>query len=258
MHLIFYIHSWVVGHLGWFHALAIENNAAVNIEVHVSFWIMVFSCIIATPCTIRSMDFAIPWTSPGQNTRVGGCSLLQGIFLIQGSKTGLLHCRQILYQLSHQGSPRILEWVTYPFSRGIFLTQELNQGLLHCRWILYQLSYQGIPYVNAYMCNLEKWYRWTYFQGKNGDADAHKGHVDTDGKWQNGVNWEVWIDVYTLPCGKQMASWEPAIKHSKINLVLYDDLGVWDGDGLEGGPRGRGYMYTYNWFTSLYNRNTTL
>ena len=29
---------------------------------------------------------------------------------------GLLHCRQILYQLSHQGSPRILEWVAYLFS----------------------------------------------------------------------------------------------------------------------------------------------
>ena len=31
---------------------------------------------------------------------------------------GLPHCRQILYQLSHKGSPRILEWVAYPFSRG--------------------------------------------------------------------------------------------------------------------------------------------
>ena len=30
--------------------------------------------------------------------------------------------------------------------QGIFLTQELNQGLLHCRQILYQLSYQGSPY----------------------------------------------------------------------------------------------------------------
>ena len=28
------------------------------------------------------------------------------------------HCRQVLYQLSHKGSPRILEWVAYPFSRG--------------------------------------------------------------------------------------------------------------------------------------------
>ena len=34
------------------------------------------------------------------------------------SSPGLPHCRQILYQLSHQGSPRILEWVAYPFSGG--------------------------------------------------------------------------------------------------------------------------------------------
>ena len=43
--------------------------------------------------------------------------------------------RQILYQLSHQGSPRILEWVAYLFSSGD-LTQESNHGFLHCRWIL--------------------------------------------------------------------------------------------------------------------------
>ena len=42
-------------------------------------------------------------------------ALLQGIFLTQGSIPGLSHCRQILHQLSHQGSPRILEWVAYPF-----------------------------------------------------------------------------------------------------------------------------------------------
>ena len=44
-------------------------------------------------------------------------SLLQGIFPIQGSNPGLLHCRWILYQLSHKGSPRTPEWVAYPFSR---------------------------------------------------------------------------------------------------------------------------------------------
>ena len=38
-------------------------------------------------------------------------SLFQGIFPTQGSNAGLPHCRQILYPLSHQGSPRILEWV---------------------------------------------------------------------------------------------------------------------------------------------------
>ena len=59
-----------------------------------------------------------PGNSPGQNTRVGSFSFLQGIFPTQGSNPGLLHCRWILYQLSHKGSPRILEWVAYPFSSG--------------------------------------------------------------------------------------------------------------------------------------------
>ena len=58
------------------------------------------------------------WNSPDQNTGMGSLSLLQGIFPTQGSNPDLLHCRQILYQLSHKGSPRILEWVAYPFSSG--------------------------------------------------------------------------------------------------------------------------------------------
>ena len=56
------------------------------------------------------------WNSPGQNTGVGSLSLLQGSFPTQGLNPGLPHCRQILYQLSHKGSPRIMEWVAYPFS----------------------------------------------------------------------------------------------------------------------------------------------
>ena len=47
-----------------------------------------------------------PWNSPGQHTGVGRLSLLQGIFPTQGWNPGLLHCRWILYQLSHQGSPK--------------------------------------------------------------------------------------------------------------------------------------------------------
>ena len=63
------------------------------------------------------------WDSPGMNTGVGCHSLLQGIFLTQGSKLGLPHCSQILYHLSHQGSPSLfiyhlpiylcMEWVTH-------------------------------------------------------------------------------------------------------------------------------------------------
>ena len=83
--------------------------------------------------------------SPGKNTGMGCHALLQGIFPTQGLNPGLPHCRQILYHLSHWGSPRILEWVAYSLPRGNFLTQESNQGLLHCTWILYQLSYLGSP-----------------------------------------------------------------------------------------------------------------
>ena len=46
-----------------------------------------------------------PWNSPGQNTGVGSHSLLQGIFPTQELNQDLLYCRQILYQLSYQGSP---------------------------------------------------------------------------------------------------------------------------------------------------------
>ena len=46
-----------------------------------------------------------PWNSPGRNTGVGSRFLLQGVFPTQGSNSGLSHCRQILYHMSHQGSP---------------------------------------------------------------------------------------------------------------------------------------------------------
>ena len=71
-----------------------------------------------------------PWNSPGQNTEVGSHSLLQGIFQMQGSNPGLLHCRQLLHQLSHQGSSRILEWVACSFSRGS--SQPRNRTRVSC------------------------------------------------------------------------------------------------------------------------------
>ena len=60
-----------------------------------------------------------PWDSPGQNTGVGTLSLLQGIFWTQGLSPGLPCCRWIPYCLNHQWSPRVLEWVAYPFSREL-------------------------------------------------------------------------------------------------------------------------------------------
>ena len=71
-----------------------------------------------------------PLDSPGQNTGMSSLLLLQGIFPTQGSNPGLLHREQILYQLSHQGSPRILEWVAYPISSGA--SQPRNQTGVSC------------------------------------------------------------------------------------------------------------------------------
>ena len=68
--------------------------------------------------SLRPHGLYSPWSSPGENIGVGSLSLLQGLFLTQGWNPGLLHCRRILYQLSHKGSPRILEWVACPFSSG--------------------------------------------------------------------------------------------------------------------------------------------
>ena len=84
------------------------------------------SCVwlFVTPWTIQSMESSRP------DTGMGSLSLLQGIFPSQGSNPGLLHCRWILYQLSHQRSPRRLEWVAYPFFRGSSLPR--NQTRVSC------------------------------------------------------------------------------------------------------------------------------
>ena len=81
-------------------------------------------------CTQTEISQTVKLNTPGQNTEVGSCSLLQGIFPTQGSNPGLPHCRQILYQLSHKESPRILEWVAYPFSNRSF--QPRNQTRVSC------------------------------------------------------------------------------------------------------------------------------
>ena len=101
--------------------------------------------LIPPPCP--HYTDSLPAVSPGKPKNIGvdSLSLLQRIFPTQGSSPGLLHCRQILYQLSHQGSPRILEWVACPFSKGSFRRRDPTPGLPHYRGILYQLRYQGSP-----------------------------------------------------------------------------------------------------------------
>ena len=73
---------------------------------------------------------------------MGSLSLLQQNFPTQELNLGLLHCRWILYQLSHR-EPKNTGVGSLSLLLRTFLTQESNQGLLHCRQILYQLNYQG-------------------------------------------------------------------------------------------------------------------
>ena len=54
------------------------------------------------PMDCRLTRILCSWSSPGKNIGVGSHSLLQKIFLTQGSNLGLLHCRQILYHLSYR------------------------------------------------------------------------------------------------------------------------------------------------------------
>ena len=87
------------------------------------------------PTLCDPMDCNLPgcsvhWDPPGKNTLVGYHPLLQGTFQTQGLNLGLLHCSWILYHLSHQGSPRILEWVAYAFSRGT--SQPRNWTAVAC------------------------------------------------------------------------------------------------------------------------------
>ena len=88
-----------------------------------------------------------PWNSPGQNTRVGSFSLLQGIFPTQGLNPGIKP-RSPAFQMDSlpaepQGKPKNTEVGSLSFLQQIFPIQKSNKGLLHCRRILYQLSYQG-------------------------------------------------------------------------------------------------------------------
>ena len=92
-------------------------------------WIITHSYSVMSNST-KSMGFLCPWNSWSKNTGVSGHSLLQGIFLIQGSNQAFLHYRQILLSLSCQGSPRGL---SVEFSCSVVSSCLRPRGLQHAR-----------------------------------------------------------------------------------------------------------------------------
>ena len=111
-----------------------------------SFYVtVVVPCLTTQSCPTlcNAMDCTPPSSSvhgdsPGKNTEVG-----RHAFPTQGSNPCLPHCRQILYHLSHQGSPGILECVDYPFSRGP--SQPRNQTRVSCITGIFFTNYEGSP-----------------------------------------------------------------------------------------------------------------
>ena len=91
-----------------------------------------------------------PWTSPGQNTGVGSLSLLQRIFPTQGSNPGLPHCRQILYQQSHKGSPTLEE-------RDTKMRKQSFQQKCRWWWFLQRERITPMP-VSSGFTSLNTWY----------------------------------------------------------------------------------------------------
>ena len=98
--------------------------------------------------SLRPHGLYSPWDSPGKNTGVGSLSLLQGIFPTQGLNSGFPHCRQILYCLSHQGSPGV-----YRYSSKLGMRSDLISCCLcpfpffspilssrHCQWLIHIYS----------------------------------------------------------------------------------------------------------------------
>ena len=96
----------------------IYTHTHTHTHTHTYIYIYENCSVVSNSLWPHGLYIYSPWNSPGQNTGVSSLSLLQGLFPTQRSNPGLPHCRQILYQLSHKGSPRIVEWVAYPFSRG--------------------------------------------------------------------------------------------------------------------------------------------
>ena len=97
--------------------LLASNSYSITFSTHLKNGLTISEWSESYSVIFDSHGSSVLGDSPGKNSGVGCHALLQGIFPTQGSNPDLPHCRWILYHLSHQGSPGILEWVNYPFSR---------------------------------------------------------------------------------------------------------------------------------------------
>ena len=89
------------------------------------------SCLtLGSPWSVPQ-DSSVPGDSPGKNAGVCCHAFLQGMCPTQGSNPGLLHCRWILYYLSHQGTQNILENVKRLIAGSYFISKSVQD---FCSW----------------------------------------------------------------------------------------------------------------------------
>ena len=92
------------------HIYTLIHTCTQYINIYTDTCLVVHLCpTLCNPMDCSSPESSVHEESPSKKTGVGCHFFLLGIFPTQGLNLGLLHCRQILYHLSHKGSPRILE-----------------------------------------------------------------------------------------------------------------------------------------------------
>ena len=101
-----------------------------------------------------------PWNSPGQNTGVGSRSLLQVTQPRDRTQVSRIAGGFFFYQLNHKGSPRILEWVAYPFSRGSSWPRNWTRvsciaGGFFTNWAIRE-AHSGLGTIEKYSKNMSK------------------------------------------------------------------------------------------------------
>ena len=86
----------------------------------------------------------------------------------------------------------------------------------------YRKAIKLVLTLASHMCNIEKWYRWTYLQGKNRDADVDN-KLWSQAKGVGRVNLEIMINIYTLPLIAQSVKRLPEVQETWIQFLDWKD-----------------------------------